>query len=164
MRLSTKGRYGLRAMIDIALHEGEGRVHLREMAQRQEVSEKYLSQLVMQLQSAGLVRTLRGSGGGICLARPAKEITVREIMEALEGPFVPVDCVRQPQVCTRASDCATRALWTEMKQLVDDLLGSRTLADMCRLQSALGVLSRTPDESVAPRLRRGPTAPAASAV
>ena len=136
MKLSTKGRYGVRLMIDLAIHYGEGPVLLREIAKREEISEKYLSNLVNPLKSRGLVEATRGVHGGYVLGRSPAEITLNEIIEVLEGPLCLVDCVEKPAVCNRGSVCVTRDLWSEVAQGISQILGKYTLADMAALQKA----------------------------
>jgi Rrf2 family cysteine metabolism transcriptional repressor len=134
MKLSTRGRYGTRAMLDVALHCAEGPVHLKDIARRQEVSKKYLEHLISRLEAAGLLRSIRGAGGGISLARPPSEIKLSEILQTLEGPIALVECVDNPEWCSRSSSCATRDIWMQMGQLLSDLLESKTLEDLCRQQ------------------------------
>jgi Rrf2 family protein len=134
LKLSTKGRYGLRAMIDLARHHGEGPVLVRSIAERQEVSSKYLHALLASLKAAKLVRSVRGSGGGYTLARPARDIHVIQILEALEGPIAVVDCVADAEVCNRAETCATRDLWTDLSRAFEDTLTGLTLEELSRRQ------------------------------
>jgi len=135
MRLSTKGRYGTRAMLDLALNSSEGPVLLREIAKRQEVSEKYLEHSITTLRKAGLVRSIRGARGGYVLAKSPSQIRLSEIMEVLEGSMAPVECVDDPQVCRRAQLCVTRDIWAEMKEAIDNILKSITLQDMVEEQN-----------------------------
>ena len=130
MRLSTKGRYGTRAMLDLALNFGEGPILLRDIARRQEVSEKYLEHSISALRRAGLVRSIQGARGGYILAKPPSEIRVSEIMGVLEGSMAPVECVDNPQVCHRANLCVTRDIWVRIKEATDSILQSTTLQDM----------------------------------
>ena len=134
MRLSTKGRYGTRAMLDVALHAGEGLVHLKHVAERQEISKKYLEHLVARLEADGLLRTVRGAGGGVALARPPSEITVLEILCTLEGSLAPVECVDRPEVCSRSVNCGARDLWAELGSVMTGFLGSVMLEDLCERQ------------------------------
>ncbi len=134
MKLSTRGRYGTRAMLDVALHCTEGPVHLRDIARRQQVSKKYLEHLTRRLEAAGLLRSIRGAGGGMSLARPPSEIRLSEIVETLEGPTALVECVDNPERCARSSSCATRDVWMEIGQLLGAFLESKTLQDLCREQ------------------------------
>jgi len=134
MRLSTKGRYGARAMLDLALNFGKDPVLLRDIARRQEVSEKYLEHSISALRKAGLVRSVRGARGGYILAKSPSEIRLSKIMEVLEGSMAPVDCVDDPQVCHRANLCVTRDIWVKMKEAIDNILKSTTLQDMVEQQ------------------------------
>ncbi len=135
MRLSTKGRYGIRAMLDLALNSSEGPVLLRDIAKRQEVSEKYLEHSISALRKAGLVRSIRGARGGYVLAKLPSQIRLSEIMEVLEGSMAPVECVDDPQICQRAQLCVTRDIWAKMKEAIDNILGSITLQDMVEQQN-----------------------------
>ena len=135
MRLSTKGRYGARAMLDLALNSGKGPVLLRDIAKRQEVSEKYLEHSITTLRKAGLVRSIRGARGGYMLAKSPSQIRLSEIMEVLEGSMAPVECVDDPQVCQRAQLCVTRDIWAKMKEAIDNILESITLQDMVERQN-----------------------------
>ncbi len=130
MRLTTKGQYGARAMLDLAINCNDGPILLRDIAKRQEVSEKYLEHSVSALRKAGLVRSIRGARGGYVLARQPSEIRLSEIMEVLEGSMAPVECVDDPQVCQRAQLCVTRDIWARMKEAIDNILESITLRDM----------------------------------
>lgn len=135
MKLSTKARYGVRAMLTLALDYGKGAVPLRSVASRQAVSEKYLEHLMAVLKSAGLVRSVRGTHGGYCLARPPDQVDLREIVRTLEGSIAPVDCVDDPGLCDRADGCAARDVWKRMEQAISDVLGSTTLQDLVRHQA-----------------------------
>ena len=134
MRVSTKGRYGAGAMLDLAINSGEGPVLLRDIARRQEVSEKYLEHSVSALRKAGLARSIRGARGGYILAKLPSQIRLSEIMEVLEGSMAPVECVDDPQVCQRAQLCVTRDIWVKMKEAADNILESITLRDMAEQQ------------------------------
>lgn len=129
MQISTRGRYGLRAMVDMALHATEGPMALRVIAERQGISESYLEQVFTSLRKAGLVRASRGSQGGYELSRPAGEITVGEILRALEGPIVPVHCVGDSQ-CEREKYCITRPFWEELRDKINGFLDSTSLQDL----------------------------------
>lgn len=135
MRLSTRGRYGARAMLDLALNCGEGPILLRDIARRQEVSEKYLEHSISALRKAGLVRSIRGARGGYVLAKSPSQIRLSEIMQILEGSMAPVECVDDPQVCQRAQLCVTRDIWAKIKEAVDNILESITLEDMVERQN-----------------------------
>ncbi len=135
-RPSTRARYALRAMIELACHEGMGPVLLREIAAAQEVSSKYLEQITIGLRHAGLVLAERGPRGGYELARPASDITAREIVEALEGPLALLECVRMPGACHRAGTCVARGLWGRTTQAITAVLSETTLAKLREEQRA----------------------------
>jgi Rrf2 family protein len=130
MKLSTKGRYGTRAMLDLAMHQDNGPVNLKEMAQRQIISRRYLEHLMSRLVSAGLVRSVRGRSGGFVLAREPSEITLAEVVEALEGQINVVECTADPSTCNRASECVTRDVWDEVSKVITRHLASITLDDL----------------------------------
>ncbi len=129
MQVSTKGRYGLRAMVDMSLHITDGPVALRVIAERQGISESYLEQVFTSLRKNGLVKASRGSQGGYELSRPADAITVGEILRALEGPFVPVHCVGDSQ-CERENFCITRSFWAEFRDKINEFLDSISLQNL----------------------------------
>ncbi len=130
MKLSTKTRYGVRAMLDLALHQDQAPVSLKDIAERQQLSLAYLEQLVGPLIAAGLVRSVRGPKGGISLARASRQIKLGEIYQALEGSTAPVGCVDDPGLCPRSRFCVTRDVWSEVKGALDAVLESRTLDDL----------------------------------
>ncbi len=148
LKLSTKARYALRFMIELSLHEGEGLVHLATVAAAQDLSQKYLEQLAMLLRHAGLVDAERGSQGGYQLAQPAAEITVLQIVQAVEGPFQLVHCLVRPATCARSSACAAHGLWGRLSSAVTDVLSQTTLADLCTDQRLAAV--RRPATGPAP--------------
>jgi Rrf2 family transcriptional regulator, cysteine metabolism repressor len=133
LQISTRGRYGLRAMVDMALHTSEGPLPLRIIAERQAISESYLEQVFTGLRKAGLVRASRGAQGGYELSRSVKEITVGEILRALEGPIIPVHCVGDIDSgshCEREKYCITRSFWEDLRDKINDYLDSVTLQDL----------------------------------
>lgn len=134
MMFSTKGRYGLRAMIDIAMYEKEGPVSIQAIAERQGISSRYLGQLLTPLKQAGLVRSIRGPQGGYVLAKSAEDITAGDIIRVLEGPISPVDCISevQPEECIRSNNCVTRDIWLEIRDSVGAILDSHTLASLVK--------------------------------
>jgi len=134
MKLSTKGRYGTRALLEMARHYGEGPMLLKDIAERQQISLQYLEHLIGPLVSAGLVKTTRGFKGGVWLARPPAEIKLSETMQILEGDITPVECINNPGACTRSRTCATRDVWDEMKQAMYGVLDSTTLEDLVKRQ------------------------------
>ena len=136
MKISTKGRYALRLMLDVALNSNGSAVPLRDVAQRQEISDKYLEQIVTQLSRAGLVRSVRGAGGGYLLTRDPAEYTVGEILRTLEGNLAPVSCVDQDDVCRcgRADQCVTMDVWRDIQAAVSSVVDNITLADLVERQ------------------------------
>lgn len=134
MRISTKGHYGVQAMFELAQHYGTGPVSLRAIAGRQEISEHYLEQLIAGLRKAGLVSSVRGAQGGYILARNPADIKVGDIVRVLEGPIAPVECVNDNETdhCLRSEFCITRGVWEKVKDSIEDVLDSISLADMCK--------------------------------
>ncbi|MFQ5834741.1 MAG: RrF2 family transcriptional regulator [bacterium] len=133
MRLSTKGRYGVRAMLDLAIHEAIGPVSIKNISQREGISVNYLEQIFNQLRRAGWVRSIRGPGGGFLLARPSKEITVLDIIKALKVPVVPVFCVDEEQEisqCERVDSCVSRLLWQRLGDKIKEILEGTSLEDL----------------------------------
>jgi len=130
LKLSTKARYALRAMVELACREGEGAVQLREIARAQDLSPKYLEQLTIPLRNAGLLHSERGPAGGYRLARPAHQITALEVVRAAEGPINLIDCVREASVCRRSPHCATRRLWARLGEALNEMLAGVTLANL----------------------------------
>ena len=134
MKLSTKGRYGTRALLEMARHYGEGPILLKDISEKQEISLQYLEHLISPLVKAGIVKTTRGFKGGVWLARPPSEIRLSETMRILEGDIAPVECINNPASCTRSHTCATRDVWDEMKQAMYQVLESTTLKDLVKRQ------------------------------
>ena len=130
MKLSTKGRYGVRLMFDLAQRTGDAPVTLKEIAARQEISEKYLSNLIPLLKNAGLVQSFRGPQGGYSLAKPPREITLKEILLVLEGSLSLVECTEKPILCQRSEDCLAREIWSEVTGKMLEALESYTLETM----------------------------------
>ena len=136
MRLSTRGCYGLRAMLELALHYGGKPVLMRSIAERQSISRKYLHALLTALKSGGFVRSVRGSGGGYLLARPPASIRINDVVQALEGSLSVTDCVEDPSTCERSAGCVTHELWLELSQAVEQLLSGITLEDLVTRHAA----------------------------
>jgi Rrf2 family protein len=130
MKLSTKGRYALRAMLDLALQSREAPTLIKDISRRQEISELYLEQLFTRLKAAGLLRSVRGPKGGFLLSRHPSQIRVIDIVEAMEGTTALVECVDDADFCSRADQCVARQLWSEVKGAVDRVLESLTLEDL----------------------------------
>ena len=127
MKLSTRTRYGVRLMLSLAMKEGKGPIDLGGIARSQAISEKYLSQIIIPLKARGLVTTFRGAHGGYTLSRPASEITLKDIIEAIDGEISLVDCTINPEICQRNTDCVTRDIWCELSALIGDYLKSWSL-------------------------------------
>lgn len=134
MRLSTRGHYGLKAMFDLAQRFGPDPIPLKSIAERQNLSEHYLEQLIAMLRKAGLVKSVRGSQGGYMLAREPAYITVGDVIRALEGPIAPVYCVSEqdPGDCDEADYCIARTVLARVRDGIAGVLDAITLADMCR--------------------------------
>jgi Rrf2 family cysteine metabolism transcriptional repressor len=129
MKLSTKGRYGVKAMVDLAIHYGGEPVSIKNISERQKISEYYLEQLFSPLRKASLIKSIRGAQGGYVLNNDPKNITVAQIMEVLEGPIEISDCLEEG-TCSNVDCCATRILWARIKNSIDSVMQSTTLQDM----------------------------------
>ena len=137
MLISTKGRYALRVMIDLAEHQAEGYIPLKEVARRQEISEKYLESIIKLLVRAKLLEGLRGKGGGYMLTRPAEEYTVEEILRLTEDSLAPVACLEPGAApCEKQGECRTLSMWQGLDKLIRGYLGGITIADLTRLEDA----------------------------
>lgn len=120
----------MRAMLDLAVHFGQGLVQIKDISERQQISERYLEQLFIPLRRAGLIRSLRGAHGGFTLAKPPAEILLSEIIQAVEGSVAPVRCVDEPKLCPQSDVCITRNIWAEMGRAISKVLESTTLQDL----------------------------------
>ena len=138
MKLSTRARYGTRALLDLAIHGVNGPVLLKDIARRQEVSLWYLERLITPLIAAGMVRSVRGPRGGVWLAKPPRQIKLSEVIQVLEGSIALVDCVDAPEICPRSDSCAARDVWSEVKKVMDEILESTTLQDLVERQKRKG--------------------------
>ena len=128
MKISTKGRYALRMLIDLAEHEGDGFIALKDIAERQNISKKYLEQIVPILSRSGILRTNRGSQGGYALAKEPDHVTVGEILRLTEGSLSPVACLDgDPAQCTRSADCPTLPVWQGLNRVINEYLDGITL-------------------------------------
>jgi Rrf2 family protein len=136
MKLSTKGQYGTRALLDLALHHDNEPVLLKDIARRQQISLLYLAHLISPLIAGGIIRSTRGAKGGISLAKPPKEIRLSEVIQLLEGSIAPTECVNNPGICTRSRLCVTRDVWGELKQAIEGVLDSTTLWDLVERQKS----------------------------
>jgi len=130
MRISTKGRYGTRALLDIALCQSENPVQLKAISERQQIPLHYLERIIALLVRAGLLKSTRGPSGGITLGKSPEDISISEVIGVLEGSTAPVECVDDPDACPRADSCVMCDIWTEMKEAVDGVLESVTLQDL----------------------------------
>lgn len=137
MKISTRGRYALRLMLDLAVHSDGTPLSLRDVAKRQMISDKYLEQIVTPLSRAGLVRSVRGANGGYLLTRRPEEYTVGEILLPLEGDLAPVECATDEAFCQRCNECVTVALWKEIHKAVSQVVDHTTLADLVQQQKEL---------------------------
>lgn len=140
MKFSTKARYGLRAMIELALRNEEDPVSVKSIAECQGISEAYLEQLMAILSRRGLVRSIRGAQGGYLLARDPSTIRVGDVIRALDGPLVPVECVSRenPVNCKRYDYCPTRPVWERVRDVLEESLDSLTLQDLRNQMLAAG--------------------------
>ena len=130
MKLSSRSRYGLRAILELAVDYGKGPLQIRTIAEREDISNKYLEQLISLLKSSGLVRSVRGPRGGYELTRPPGEVRLDEVFTTLEGPPVGIECLTHPDHCPRCMDCVTRQVWSSMQSAMMGVLESMTLQDL----------------------------------
>ncbi len=132
VKISTRSRYGLRALIELALQHGKGPLMMQTIAENQNISRKYLDAIFATLKTAGLIRSRRGVGGGHVLAKDPEEIRLGDVMRALEGPLSLVDCVQDPEVCEASHRCVTRGVWAEVGEAIENVLDNITLADLVK--------------------------------
>jgi len=137
MKLSTRSRYGTRLMLDMARHYNEGPIQLGDIAKRQDVSVKYLEQIIIPLKKAHYIKSVRGPKGGHILTKLPEKITVGEIVALLENGAGLVECIEYPTACDRADTCPTRLLWKEVSEAMFDKLQTVTLADLLQQAKAL---------------------------
>jgi len=132
MRLSTKGEYASRAMLELSLHYDQGPLHIREISRAQNIPSRFLEQILLMLKRAGYLKSRKGHGGGYFLAKPPSEITVAEVIRVLEGPLAPIDCVSviAHEACPMESWCGLRWLWKEVRDAVAGILERTTFADL----------------------------------
>jgi Rrf2 family cysteine metabolism transcriptional repressor len=130
VKLSTRTRYGLRAIIVLAENHGKGPLQIKTIAREQDISAKYLEQLMPILKSARLVRSIRGSKGGYVLAKDPNQIKLNDVFNCLEGPVTTVECVENQNYCARVADCSARQVWTQVQNAIKDDLQSITLQDL----------------------------------
>ena len=138
MKISTRGRYAIRLMLDLAVYYNGGPVSLKDIAKRQNVSDKYLEQIISALHKAGLVKSIRGSHGGYCLSFPPCKYTAGQILRVVEGNMSPMDCVGEQGVdCINKSTCVSFILWEKLDKAMNEVLEGITLADMAECQHEL---------------------------
>lgn len=132
MKLSTKGRYGVLAMVELALNYGKGPISIKEIAEKQSFSDSYMEQLFSALRTAGLVKSIRGARGGYVLSRDPGEIVVGDIIRALEGPIEVADCITGGDgfSCEKSAECLTRGLWKDVMESINNVIDNRTLQDL----------------------------------
>ncbi|GBE02548.1 HTH-type transcriptional regulator IscR [bacterium BMS3Bbin06] len=135
LRLSTKGQYGVRAMYEIARGYPEAPVNIKLISERQEVSIHYLEQILARLRRAGLIRSVKGPGGGYVLTRKPEEITISDILKELEGPVAITSCMNPEKGCLRVEICVTHLLWKALGKQIEDFLDTMTLNDLLRGKS-----------------------------
>lgn len=133
-KLSTKGRYAARAMLELAIRNQNGPVLLKDIAKAQAISERYLERIMAVLVSRGLVRSLRGQHGGFSLVKSPSDIRMSDILLAVEGPLSPVACTDDPKTCSRSDSCVTRDVWIKLKESTATVLDSFTLEDLVGMQ------------------------------
>ena len=138
MKISTKGRYGLRTLMDISIHQTKGPVNLNDIAERQGISAKYLWQIVNLLKTAGFVRGTRGPKGGYILIRDPADITMLDIIQVLEGPISLVECVDDADFCPRMENCVAHSVWMDVSQVIRGALQKITLAEILRRHAGDG--------------------------
>jgi Rrf2 family protein len=140
IKLSTKGRYGTRLMLNLAIHykKGNESVVLKKISEEEDLSIRYLEQIIIPLKIHKLVKSVRGAGGGYTLARPASKISVCEILEVLEGSCTLVDCVEDEEFCDRVTECATHEIWKEASALLKHYFENKTLQDLILIAKKKG--------------------------
>ncbi|HAB59863.1 MAG TPA: Rrf2 family transcriptional regulator [Lachnospiraceae bacterium] len=137
MKISTKGRYALRLMLDLALNDTGETIRIKDIAARQEISEKYLEQIIAVLNKAGFVKSVRGPQGGYRLARKPKDYTIGMILRLTEGSLAPVPCLDDdPNECNRQEDCVTIFIWEKLYEAINSVVDGFTLADLVELELA----------------------------
>lgn len=135
MKISTRGRYALRLMLELAMAPKGEYTTIKSIAERQEISEKYLEQIITSLSRAGYVKSARGAQGGYKLAKPAEEYTVGMILRTIEGNLVPVACMEdEPNQCPRSTQCVTLDIWKQINDAVNNVIDNITLADLAKKQ------------------------------
>ena len=130
MKISTKGRYGLKALINLAMNDKQENITIKTLCENLNISERYLEQIFSSLKKSGLVQSVRGAQGGYLLSKEPKDITVGDILVVLEGPVSLSDCVMDEDICENSGKCVTKIVWEKMKKGIEDVINSITLQDM----------------------------------
>ena len=130
MKLSTRTKYGVMALLELALSYGKGPIQLKVIAERQDISIKYLEQLISILKAGGFVRSVRGSKGGYELAKPPGQVKLNDCFNCLEGPVITVECIGDDKICAKISDCIIRQVWFQVNDAIENVLSSITLLDL----------------------------------
>ena len=147
MKISTKGRYGIKAMLELALVYEKELISVRTISKKHNISELYLEQIFSVLRKAQLVKSIRGAKGGYSLARLPKDITIKNIMDALEGPLNISDCIKEDANCDNLDRCATRVLWVKIRDSIDEIFSSVTLQDIINEHNKLNFLYKGGEEN-----------------
>ena len=145
MKISTKGRYGLRILMDLALHQSDKPRLIRDIAKSQQISEKYISRLVISLRKSGMIRSVRGVNGGFHIAKKPEDITLLDVIEVMEGPLSIVDCVSTPKRCKLSENCAPREVWCKLNDDIRGLMRGTTLADILATYDRQNALNGSTD-------------------
>jgi len=132
LRISTKGEYASRAMLEMTLHYGEKALHIREISKAQDIPERFLEQILLQIKRAGFLRSRKGPNGGYVLAKPPEKISVAEVLRVMDGPLAPIDCVSVTahEVCPRENSCGLRWLWKKNRDAIAEILEGTSFADV----------------------------------
>lgn len=138
MKLSTRSRYGIKALLDLASHWGEGAILLKDIARRQQIPLPYLEHLISPLIAAGMVKSTRGTRGGVSLLKSPQGIKLSEAVQLLEGSIALTECINNPKACPRSDLCVTRDIWDEMKKAMNSVLESITLQELVERQKTKG--------------------------
>jgi Rrf2 family protein len=137
LKLSTRGKYGFRAILELAMNYGNGPISLKNISEQLDISQKYLEQLIASLRLAGLVESVRGAYGGYALAKHPSEIKLDEVIRTLEGSISPSECVNDSEICPRSKSCIARGVWAKMEEAMSGVLESTTLQDLVEQQRSL---------------------------
>ena len=130
MKLTTKTRYALRALIDLIIHIDEGPVQIKDISERQEISESYLENIFLELRKKNIIKAIKGRNGGFYIERPISDITLFDIIDALNEDISLVPCVENPHICSRADNCPTRPTWVKMKKELEKITSSISLEEL----------------------------------